>query len=309
VVPPGVAGAGRPLQAVARAWLHRRRRDAVQPHADAERRADDRSLYPVRRLRDGYGLAITTAMQCDVNGISWLYADLLPEIGIELLTMAINPLRGATAEADPGAFWWEGPAGNRVLPGTASTTCGGGALPSSATGASSDQSLPPILAKLEADPTYPYDFLYAQSTHRSGSTTAADARMPDFVRDWNAQGRTPRVAFTDAGGVQPAAAGGGSRRRRRRCVGTGSTGGRTGWRRAHTRRGSAGRPRAASDGRADRELAAERGGVALERGARRPRLRAGGRSTTSTHGARSPVSRRRVSTWTRGQWSRKANYG
>src|SRR5262249_15312765 len=55
-----------------------------------------RGLSPVRRLREAYGLSISTAMQCDVNGVSWFYADLLPESGIELLTMAVNPLRGYT---------------------------------------------------------------------------------------------------------------------------------------------------------------------------------------------------------------------
>jgi alpha-mannosidase len=30
-----------------------------------------RSLYPVRRLRENYGLAVRSAMQDDVNGISW----------------------------------------------------------------------------------------------------------------------------------------------------------------------------------------------------------------------------------------------
>src|SRR4029453_5859489 len=74
-----------------------------------------RSLYPVRRLRDAYGLSITAAMQCDVNGVSWLYADLLPHVGIELLTMAVNPIRGYVPKPVPAAFWWVGPAGNQVL--------------------------------------------------------------------------------------------------------------------------------------------------------------------------------------------------
>ena len=33
-----------------------------------------RSLYPLRTLRDEYGLTVRTAMQCDVNGVSWLFA-------------------------------------------------------------------------------------------------------------------------------------------------------------------------------------------------------------------------------------------
>src|SRR5215210_6113908 len=72
-----------------------------------------RSLYPAQRLRDRYGVAISVAMQCDVNGISWVYADLLAEAGIELLTMAVNPIRGNTPKPIPSAFWWEGPGGNR----------------------------------------------------------------------------------------------------------------------------------------------------------------------------------------------------
>ena len=60
-----------------------------------------------------------------------------------------------------------------------------------------DQSLPPIIARLEADPDYPFDFLYAQSTHPIRVDNGPpDSRMPDFVRDWNAEGRTPRLAFT-----------------------------------------------------------------------------------------------------------------
>ena len=54
-----------------------------------------RSLYPLRSLRDDYGLTVETAMQDDVNGISWLYADLLAELGVWFYTAAINPIRGA----------------------------------------------------------------------------------------------------------------------------------------------------------------------------------------------------------------------
>ena len=46
-----------------------------------------RSLLPVRRLRRDYGIEISAAMQCDVNGASWLWADLLPAIDINTLTM------------------------------------------------------------------------------------------------------------------------------------------------------------------------------------------------------------------------------
>ncbi len=156
-----------------------------------------RSLYPVRRLRETYGLKISTAMQCDVNGVSWLYADLLPTLGIDLLTMAVNPLRGYVPKPMPRAFWWEGPAGGRILAWNGFHYLWGRSIAKLGDWRFVDRSLPQIVARLEADPSYPYDFIYAQSTHPIRVDNGPpDPRMPDFVRDWNAQGRTPRIEFT-----------------------------------------------------------------------------------------------------------------
>ena len=41
-----------------------------------------RSLYPAMRLRRDFGLKIHSAIQCDVDGASWLWADLLPAVDI-----------------------------------------------------------------------------------------------------------------------------------------------------------------------------------------------------------------------------------
>ena len=38
-----------------------------------------RTLYPLRALRDEFGLTVESAMQDDVNGVSWLFADLLAD--------------------------------------------------------------------------------------------------------------------------------------------------------------------------------------------------------------------------------------
>lgn len=156
-----------------------------------------RSLYPVRRLREEYGLSISSAMQCDVNGISWIYADLLADVGIELLTMAVNPLRGYTPKPVPGAFWWQGPGGRRVLAWNGFHYLWGRSIAKLGDWRFVDDSLPQMVARLEADPNYPFDFMYAQSTHPIRVDNGPpDARMPAFVREWNAQGRTPRIEFT-----------------------------------------------------------------------------------------------------------------
>ena len=39
-----------------------------------------RSLYPIQILRKEYGIEVNTAMQDDVNGVSWVFADLFAQI-------------------------------------------------------------------------------------------------------------------------------------------------------------------------------------------------------------------------------------
>ncbi len=156
-----------------------------------------RSLYPVQRLRKEYGLSIDVAMQCDVNGVSWLFADLLPAVGISFLTMAINTFRGGAPRPRPTAFWWEGPAGGRVLAWHGYHYLFGRSMAGLGDWRFVDQFLPPLVGKLENDPAYPFDFMYGQSTHPVRVDNGPpDPRMPTFVRDWNGAGRTPRIILT-----------------------------------------------------------------------------------------------------------------
>lgn len=160
-----------------------------------------RSLMPVGRLRQDYNLDISAAMQCDVNGVSWLWADLLPAIGINTLTMSINMHRGRRPEPDLNAFWWRGPAGKRLL------TFNGPHYPYGIFryGLSDmnfvDDLLPPQLATLEKRDDYPYDFLFAQITHPARVDNGPPLpHMADFVRNWNASGRQPLLIFTTIDG-------------------------------------------------------------------------------------------------------------
>ena len=154
-----------------------------------------RSLLPVMRLRRDYGLNITSAMQCDVNGASWLWADLLPAIDVNSFTMSINMHRGRRPEPDLNAFWWEGPGGGKLL------TFNGphylyGIFRYGLGGAQVEELLAPQLEKLEARDDYPYGFLYAQVTHPARVDNGPPLpNMADFVRDWNAAGREPRMVF------------------------------------------------------------------------------------------------------------------
>jgi alpha-mannosidase len=156
-----------------------------------------RSLYPVRRLREEYGLSVTTAMQCDVNGISWLFADLLPAVGIDFLTLAVNTFRGGAPKPRPAAFWWESRAGAKLLTWNGYHYLFGRSMVALGDWRFADRFLPPLIQRLEEDPAYPFAFLYGQATHPVRVDNGPpDRRLPDFVREWNAAGRTPRLVIT-----------------------------------------------------------------------------------------------------------------
>jgi alpha-mannosidase len=156
-----------------------------------------RSLYPLRELREEYGLEARAAMQCDVNGVSWLFADLLPAVGVEFLTMAVNEVRGRAPRPLPGAFWWEGPAGGRLLTWNGFHYLFGRSIAKLGDWRFVERSLRPILEKLAGRDDYPYDFLYCQSTHPMRVDNGSpDRRLVDFVRRWNDEGRSPRIVFT-----------------------------------------------------------------------------------------------------------------
>ncbi|MCP3917153.1 MAG: hypothetical protein GY711_16515 [bacterium] len=72
------------------------------------------SLEPVREMRR-HGLPVVSAMQDDVNGIAWSYADLLPELGVRYLNMGEHGHRALIPFDVPTAFWWESPSGSRLL--------------------------------------------------------------------------------------------------------------------------------------------------------------------------------------------------
>jgi alpha-mannosidase len=156
-----------------------------------------RSLAPVRRLRERHGLTIRSAMQDDVNGISWLFADLLPAIGVDTLTLAINQMRGRAPKPLPGAFWWEGPAGGRLLCWNGLHYLFGRSVAKLADRRYVERDLSALVRRVDEDPDYPYDFLYVESTHPMRVDNGPpELRVSDFVAEWNAAGRTPLIELT-----------------------------------------------------------------------------------------------------------------
>ena len=159
-----------------------------------------RQLYTVRALREDYGLTVEAGVQSDITGNPWRFADILPASGISFLTMAINMHRALAPEPRPGGFWWEGPAGGRLLVWNGLFYVWGRSLARIGDWRFIDRFLPQRLAQLEGN-GYAHDFLYAAITHPTRVDNGPpDPRMPDFVRDWNAQGRTPRMEMVTVSG-------------------------------------------------------------------------------------------------------------
>jgi hypothetical protein len=156
-----------------------------------------RSLYPVRELREEHGLRVTTAMQDDVNGVSWRFADLLGAIGVDFLTLSVNQVRGGAPRPFPGAFWWEAPAGGRLLVWNGLHYLWGRSVAKLGDWRYVEEALPAALARIEGGEGQPQDVLYCEATHPMRVDNGPpDRRMVDFVRDWNAGGRSPRIVLT-----------------------------------------------------------------------------------------------------------------
>ncbi len=74
------------------------------------------TLAPAREFAGRHGLPLTTAMACDINGLSWGMADALADIGVKYISSSINPHHGGNPNGGPlKAFRWEGPRGGQVL--------------------------------------------------------------------------------------------------------------------------------------------------------------------------------------------------
>jgi len=156
-----------------------------------------RSLYPVSNLRKKYGVTITSAMQSDSNGISWMFVDFLKENGIDFLTMSVNPIRGGVPKPTPQAFNWEGPSGNKLLAWNGFHYLFGRSNAKIGDWRYVDRFLPKLLQNLEESDAYPWNFLYCQSTHPIRVDNGPpDIRMVDFVREWNDKGLSPQMVFS-----------------------------------------------------------------------------------------------------------------
>ena len=74
------------------------------------------SLRPAVEFAEKYGIPLTSAMSCDVNGMSWAMAEALASVGVNYLSTNINPHHGGAPLGGPlRPFYWEARSGKCIL--------------------------------------------------------------------------------------------------------------------------------------------------------------------------------------------------
>ena len=189
--------AGRAVPALAQARPHRRRRDAVQPHAAPQRRADapeplsapraprrvraDASNPPCRTTSTASPGCSPTCSPSSASGST-------PRRSIR------SAARGRSRSPAPSGG--RARAARRCSPGTATTISSAAARPGSAISTSSTGSCRAGSSSSRTIRDYPYDFLYCESTHPVRVDNGPpDPRMPEFVKRWNAEDRPFKFRF------------------------------------------------------------------------------------------------------------------
>jgi len=152
-------------------------------------------LHETRRR----GLPVRTAMQNDVNGIAWCLIDWFAELGIDYVAMGEHTHRALEPFDRPTPFWWESPAGSRVLAFRADhymTANFWGILQNDL--AVVEPNLVEYLGNLAAA-GYPYDEIAVQFSGYITDNAPPSTSASTFVRRWNEVYVWPRLRTATVG--------------------------------------------------------------------------------------------------------------
>jgi len=150
------------------------------------------SLRPFKTFQD-FGIPITLAMQNDVNGIAWCMNDYFNKLGVKYLNMGTHGHRALICFDKPTAFWWESPAGNRILSfraehymtGNVAFLMGGSFL-------QFEQKVMKYLKNLEAK-NYPHLVIPIQHSGYLTDNSPPSTRSSEVIRMWNEKYEWPKM--------------------------------------------------------------------------------------------------------------------
>jgi alpha-mannosidase len=145
------------------------------------------------RMFKNRGIEVNTAMQNDVNGIAWCLVDYYQHTDVKYLTMGIHAHRARKPFNKPTTFWWESPAGNRLMAYRSEHYQHGNAL--ALTTGQEDvfrTNLSNYLNSLEAR-DYPYDKVSLQFSGYITDNSPPSTRVCDIVKGWNEKYEWPKL--------------------------------------------------------------------------------------------------------------------
>lgn len=145
------------------------------------------------------GLAAEVAMQNDVNGVGWCLADYLPRVGVKYLNMGTHGHRALICFDRPTLFWWESPAGNRMLAYRGEHyMLGNTALKIHAGDFDAfEHALLTYLDELDAK-GYPHDLISIQHSGFLTDNSPPSTHASEMIAQWNRRYAWPRLRTATA---------------------------------------------------------------------------------------------------------------
>lgn len=144
-------------------------------------------------------LPVTTAMQNDVNGIAWCFAEYLPDAGIRYLIMGQHGHRARIPFDKPTPFWWESPSGKRVLAFRADHYNTGNFWGiHNGIFEASEKEVMKYLSSLEKR-NYPFDRISVQYSGYFTDNSPPSTVVCDFIKEWNEKYVWPKLRNATAG--------------------------------------------------------------------------------------------------------------
>lgn len=150
------------------------------------------SLAPLSTFRD-HGLPCYLAMQDDVNGIGWCFAEYFADAGIRYLNMGTHGHRALICFDKPTVFRWQSPSGKEVLAYRGEHYHHGNRLGvETADFESFEHRTLDYLQQLAAK-DYPYDIISVQYSGYLTDNAPPATRSSDNIRRWNEKYVWPKM--------------------------------------------------------------------------------------------------------------------
>lgn len=151
-----------------------------------------RKVYYAEHVADKYGFDVVTAMNDDINGLSWAIPSILSRCGVKYLSMGVNYTRSIPVLERPNAFYWEAPDGSKVLAWNAEHYMFGNSMGLHDRLKLVEDKLPTYLAQLEKR-GYPYNILGFKMSGFVTDNSPPNKKPCDIIRDWNAKYAYPKL--------------------------------------------------------------------------------------------------------------------